>query len=170
MNVWLVFKQDTPKKPHQMVGSVHASDGEMALLQARTVFVRRPKAVSLWVAAVDDAFTVTLEGIETLGDAPDSDDNETWHLFRKTGQRRSMTFVDRVGAVKAGSAVDAIHQAIGSVSDDKTTWAWMAVPESVIYASEPDDVDSWFTPALDKKYKQQSQYGFVGKRRAKAHE
>ena len=37
---WEVFKQDTPKKPHQAVGTVHATDPEHALLTARNVFAR----------------------------------------------------------------------------------------------------------------------------------
>ena len=56
-----VFKQDKPGKPHEAVGSVHAPDAEMAMLNARNVFVRRPSAVSLWVVAADVIRTVALE-------------------------------------------------------------------------------------------------------------
>ena len=39
-----VIKQDTERSLPQMVGSVHATDPEHALLVARHVFVRRPSA------------------------------------------------------------------------------------------------------------------------------
>ena len=61
---WEVFKQDTLSKPYQAVGSVHAADPEHALLNARNVFVRRPQAVSLWVAPADTIFSMTEEELE----------------------------------------------------------------------------------------------------------
>ncbi|MFQ5435705.1 MAG: phenylacetic acid degradation protein, partial [Anaerolineae bacterium] len=33
--LWEVFKQDKPDKAHESVGTVHAPDAEMALLNAR---------------------------------------------------------------------------------------------------------------------------------------
>ncbi|MCX7601844.1 MAG: phenylacetic acid degradation protein, partial [Meiothermus sp.] len=60
---WEVFKQDTPSKPHQAVGSVHAADPQHALLTARNIFARRPQAVSMWVARADDIFSWTKEEI-----------------------------------------------------------------------------------------------------------
>lgn len=83
-----VFKQDNPKKPHEAVGSVHAPDAEMALLNARDVFVRRPFAVSLWVVKADNIFTMTRE---ELAANPDfwltlwkvDGTPTTFHLFTK---------------------------------------------------------------------------------------
>ena len=59
-----VFKQDNPKKQHEAVGSVHAPDAELALQNARDVFVRRPSAVSLWVVPANSILMVTREEME----------------------------------------------------------------------------------------------------------
>jgi ring-1,2-phenylacetyl-CoA epoxidase subunit PaaB len=44
-----VFKQEREGAPFRNVGSVHAPDAEMALMNARDVFARRPACHSLWV-------------------------------------------------------------------------------------------------------------------------
>ena len=58
---WEVFKQDGPGKVHQAVGSVHATDADHALYTARSVFARRPSAVSLRAVRAADIHAVTLE-------------------------------------------------------------------------------------------------------------
>lgn len=165
MQRWIVFKQDTERKPHQMVGSVHAGDGETALLEARTVFARRPKVHSLWVAPAESVVDMTQEELEDFEPPIADGENEIWHVFRKTSQRRSMTFVDWVGEVEANSAETAIQTAIAKFQDNKTVWAWLVVPNREISHSDDEDIESWFVPATTKTYKQQSQYGLVGKLR-----
>jgi ring-1,2-phenylacetyl-CoA epoxidase subunit PaaB len=44
-----VFSRSKGGLSHKHVGSVHASDPQMALLLARDVYTRRNEAVSLWV-------------------------------------------------------------------------------------------------------------------------
>ena len=169
MQAWTVFKQDSANKPHQMVGSVHAGDGETALLSARNVYGRRPKAVSMWVAPVDRSLTWTHEdvarhadlGIDLAHDVDSDDVEKRWQVFRKTGQRRAMTFVDHIGEVKSATAEGAMRRAIAIYSDNKQTWVWMVVPERQIKRSASNDAASWFDPALDKTYKQQSAYGLM---------
>ena len=48
-----VFLVESDGKPAEHVGSVHAPDPEMALLNARDVFVRRPFCRELWVVPSD---------------------------------------------------------------------------------------------------------------------
>lgn len=169
---WEVFKQDVPNKPHQAVGSVHAADPEHALLTARNVFARRPQAVSMWVARADDIWSVTQEQVETGGYRREAkEDSASSHLlpatrfllFRKTTHKRSMTFVDYVGEVEAESPLAALEQALERFSDSEAL-AWWIVPEAAIYKSEesPETIESWFAPARDKTYKQQSYYATVG--------
>ncbi len=160
---WIVFKQDTARKPHQMVGSVHAGDAETALLEARSVFARRPKVHSLWVAPAESVVDLTQEELADFEPPLADGTKESWHVFRKTSQRRSMTFVDWVGEVEAESAEIAIQTAIRTFNDKKTVWTWLVVPDCAIARSDDDDIESWFAPAATKTYKQQSQYGFVGK-------
>lgn len=59
-----VIKQDTERSLPQMVGSVHATDPEHALLVARHVFVRRPSAYALFVAPAEAFFHVTQEALK----------------------------------------------------------------------------------------------------------
>ncbi|RIH88171.1 1,2-phenylacetyl-CoA epoxidase, subunit B [Calidithermus terrae] len=163
---WEVFKQDTPAKPHQAVGSVHAADPFHALLTARNVFARRPQAVSMWVAPASAVFSVTkeelAEGQEPKAPAPDPRPS-TFYVFRKTSHKRSMTFVDYVGELEALSPQQALELARQRFTDAEAL-AWWVVPASSVTKSEdsPETVESWFAPAKDKTYKQQSYYGVVG--------
>lgn len=167
---WEVFKQDSPNKLHQSVGSVHAVDSEHALLNAREVFARRPKAVSMWVARADAIFALTAE---------EWTENPNWHeeegqaearpmqsytVFRKSNQRRGMTFVDYVGEVEATTLKQALQQAMTRFTDTPA-FAWWVVPTQAIARSDADVVESWFAPAATKTYKQQSAYGLVSSRR-----
>ncbi len=47
--LWEVFTQPADGAPHEHAGSVHATDAEHALQNARDVYARRNEAVSLWV-------------------------------------------------------------------------------------------------------------------------
>ena len=166
-----VFKQDTPKKVHQAVGTVHAPDPQVALLNARNVFVRRPKAVSLWVVPAGSILSFTAEELAANPDwhvesIPAGFPNQPYIICRKTSQRRSMTFVEYLCEIEATTPKQALHQAIAEY-DDTPTYVWWAFPKTAITTSDDDQVDSWFTPALDKTYRQQSAYGFVSPRRKK---
>jgi ring-1,2-phenylacetyl-CoA epoxidase subunit PaaB len=48
-DLWEVFVQAKTGDAHEHAGSVHAADGELALLAARDVYARRGPVVSLWV-------------------------------------------------------------------------------------------------------------------------
>lgn len=47
--LWEVFTQEGDAEPHTHAGSLHATDAEMALQNARDVYSRRGKVVSIWV-------------------------------------------------------------------------------------------------------------------------
>ena len=47
--LWEVFVQSKTGLPHEHAGSVHATDSEMAILNARDLYARRGKIVSIWV-------------------------------------------------------------------------------------------------------------------------
>lgn len=165
---WEVFKKDSGRKPHQAVGSVHAVDGEHALLNARNVFVRRPSAVSLWVVPAYAIFSLTQEEQETRSDwaVGQQGKSKPYELFAKTSHRRSMTFMDHVGQIHAGSPQEALRRGSDKFEIGDAL-AWWVFPTEAIVATDPDVVDSWFEPAKEKTYKQQSQYGFVSSIRGK---
>lgn len=47
--LWEVFVQGNPGLPHKHVGSLHASDAEIALQNARDVYTRRSEGMNIWV-------------------------------------------------------------------------------------------------------------------------
>ncbi|MCE2940473.1 MAG: 1,2-phenylacetyl-CoA epoxidase subunit PaaB [Gemmatimonadota bacterium] len=51
--LWEVFTQEAQGAPHEHAGSVHAVDAEQALQNARDVFGRRGKVISLWVVPTE---------------------------------------------------------------------------------------------------------------------
>ncbi|WP_420645193.1 phenylacetic acid degradation protein [Candidatus Leptofilum sp.] len=166
-----VFKQDNPKKRHEAVGSVHAPDAELALQNGRDVFVRRPSAVSLWVVQADAIFMMTREELEANPDfwvqVWKVDGTPTlFHIFTKTSQRRSMTYVRHVGQIEAVTPELALRDAIESGNfDADNVWVWWVVADEFIHRSNENDIEALFAPALDKTYRQQSHYGFVSPRR-----
>ena len=164
-----VFKQDNERKVHEAVGSVHAADAEMALLNARHVFVRRPSAVSLWVVPESAIYSRTAEELATTPiilvestAAP-----QRFLIFTKDNQRRTRVFVRHVGEVTAVNPAQALAQAIPQFGGEDV-FAWWVIPASEITASPEGEetAASWFAPAEDKTYRQQSYYGFVGSRKA----
>lgn len=168
---WEVFKQDDVGQPHRSIGSIHAPDAEMALMNARDVHVRRPDCESLWVARVDRIFSMTAEEMASNPDWDKTLDHhyaqlETYLIFQKTSQRRAMTFVTHVGEVEAHLPQEALKLALDKFSA-KGVLVWWVCPASAIIRSEPGVEDSWFAPAREKAYKQQSEYGDVGGLRQK---
>jgi len=155
-----VIKQDTPKSLPQMVGSVHATDPEHALLLARHVFVRRPSAYALFVAPAEAFFHVTQEGLKDPKalEGPLGEEEAYW-VFAKRSHRRSMVYGDLVGRFLARSPGEAVKQALLEAQGV----AFWAVPERRVVGTEPtpEVVESWFAPAKDKTYRLQSHYGLV---------
>ncbi|MEZ0347804.1 MAG: phenylacetic acid degradation protein [Thermus sp.] len=155
-----VIKQDTPKSPPQMVGSVHATDPEHALLLARHVFVRRPSAYALFVAPAEAFFHVTQEGLKgPWSEGLEEGQEEAYWVFAKRSHRRSMVYGDLVGRFLAKGPASAIREALLHAQGV----AFWAVPERLVVGTEPKEevIESWFAPAKDKTYRLQSYYGLV---------
>lgn len=160
---WEVFKQDGPGKVHQAVGSVHATDADHALYTARSVFARRPSAVSLRAVRDTDIHAVTLEELGAGVRLPDGvGETQPYRVFAKKTHKRSMTFVDELGEVVADSPQAALEQARQTYGDGLLVW-WI-IPASAFVGTrdDADTLESWFAPAKEKTYKQQSSYGVVG--------
>jgi ring-1,2-phenylacetyl-CoA epoxidase subunit PaaB len=168
-----VFKQDTPEQPYQNIGTVHAPDAEIALLNARDVYGRRPNCHSLWVAPEKAILKVTAEELANpqmqqklveVQAASGTEPTKTYKIFQKLSQKRSMTFVNHVGEVEAASGEQALVKALQKFAEPEV-WVWWVCPAGAITASEPGVEDSWFAPAIDKVYRQQSYYGKVKRKR-----
>ena len=58
---WEVFIQVKNGGPYEHAGSVHATDKNMALQNARDIYTRRNEGRSLWVVQTDNIFSTTRE-------------------------------------------------------------------------------------------------------------
>lgn len=159
-----VFQQARPDAPFANVGSVHAPDPEIALQNARDVFVRRPQTYRLWVVPAAEILSRTAEEIaweswETPADEEEASAGENrYYIFRKTSQRRSMTFVTLSGEVYAASKEAALRLGLQRFGDDGQTFVWWIVPADAVIATGDEDVPSMFEPARDKSYRMPTKY------------
>ncbi|MFP1724359.1 1,2-phenylacetyl-CoA epoxidase subunit PaaB [Lonsdalea quercina] len=85
---WEVFARQQRGVSHRHVGSVQASDAEMALSHARDIFTRRGDFVSLWVVAS--------ENLMTSGDVPQG----PWFETAEDKRYRHATFYEVPEGVK----------------------------------------------------------------------
>src|SRR5207237_5429996 len=80
---------------------------------------------------------------------------KTYQVFQKKSQKHSMTFVVHVGEVQAATPQHALFRAIETYG--KTgAFVWWVCAADTITQSDVSDVASWFAPASDKVYRQQS--------------
>lgn len=150
-----VFLQEKSGEPHHDVGSIHAPDRELALLNARDVFVRRPECTSLWIAPVDSIYACTAEELAAEKGKPEDQSNiqsasQVYVVFCKTRSVGSQTFV---GKVEATSASQAMRLAVERFHGPPQPFVWWVVPLEQITMTEPQDAGSLFEPALDKPFR-----------------
>lgn len=158
-----VFQQARPEAPYANVGSVHAPDSEIALQNARDVFVRRPQTHRLWVVPATEILSRTAQELarenwepaEEQG-APDA--QKSYYVFRKTSQRRSMTFVTLSGEVHADSKQEALRLAVERFGHDGQTFVWWILPADAVIATRDEDAPSMFEPAREKSYRMPTEY------------
>jgi ring-1,2-phenylacetyl-CoA epoxidase subunit PaaB len=151
-----VFLQEKDGVPHQDVGTVHAPDAELALLNARDVFVRRPHCVSLWVAPADTIFSKTREELISWQPlATHAGPFETYLFFSK---RKSAGAAEYIGEVEAGSPEMALLDAIERFALQPPPFTWWVVPARTVVQSDPHEAAPMFTPAEDKPFRQSSYY------------
>lgn len=157
-----VFLQEKTNTPHQDVGSVHAPDSEMALQNARDVFVRRPECVSLWVVPVTEIFSRTAQELATKGlDAEKVDNGNAgaeilaYCVFAKKRSAGTQTYL---GEVEAAGPVQAMKRALDKFVDDKPPFAWWVFPKRSIVQSGPDAIESMFAPAKDKSFRMSTDF------------
>lgn len=152
-----VFLQGKPGDPFQDVGSVHAADPELAMLNARDVFVRRPECNGLWVVPVEMIHTYTRQVFrEDLSEAASNDDpsgQEMFHIFCKVKPAGALV---QMGAVSAASPREALRKALELFGDEG--FIWWVFPASQVTASQPEDVSSMFAPASTKGFRSSTDF------------
>ena len=155
-----VFIQNREGRPHRNVGTVHAPDFEFALQNARDVFVRRPACISLWVVPERAILAMTeqeLAGESDLTETGGHQDEESYLVFQKRNQRRSMNYVEYVGGVTASSPRTAMLAAIATFGNEVAT-VWWVCPERSVVRSKDEDIEAMFAPAGDKAYRMPQHY------------
>jgi ring-1,2-phenylacetyl-CoA epoxidase subunit PaaB len=163
-----VFIQQQPGQPHRNAGSVHAPDAELALQNARDVFVRRPDCSSLWVvpeSAIRSRTAEQLAGEPAAAVNSDAAPNEDYEVFQKHSQRQSEAYVIHLGRVTAASPDSALQQARIAFGD-APAFVWWVIPSRAITCSDAADAPSWFDPAGEKTYRHPSDYPVLTQMRA----
>jgi ring-1,2-phenylacetyl-CoA epoxidase subunit PaaB len=152
-----VFHQEQPDRPHTNVGAVHAPDAELALQNARDVFVRRPDCVSLWVAPADQIFSLTAEEIARSGVPPTSTAEGELQPYLVFIKRSQVGSHEHAGDVSATSGPAALAEAVRRFGKADAL-VWWVVPERLIVRTKAAEAGSLFGPAKDKPYRDQAFY------------
>jgi ring-1,2-phenylacetyl-CoA epoxidase subunit PaaB len=139
-----VFQQDKPGQRHYNTGSVHAPDAEMALLNARDVFARRPRCHSMWVVpeSAISAWTYQelVEGVRDEGESAAAFP-QSYAIFRKElNTRNTLEHVIYTGEVQATGSPDALEKARQLFNDGMVVAVWWVVPVQAITCSDPNEV------------------------------
>ncbi len=158
---FMVFQQAAEGEALLHNGTVHAPDIEMALLNARDVFARRPDGVAFWVVPAEKIYTQTREEIskdETKLE-PDKSINRLidYYVFGKFEQQSQCR---HIGEARAGSPQGAMQAAIQKYGKENPLW-WWVFPKAAVLSSQPQDRDPMFAPAREKTYKDQAEYPVV---------
>ncbi len=157
---YMVFQKMSAKQPWQHNGTVHAPDPEMALLNARDVFSRRPDAIAMWVVPDAAIYKVTQEQLaapKQLKDSVEFPEFKEIIVFAKTHELSPCEFL---GTVQARSALNALKAAQEKFSDGAPLWWWL-FPSDARLSTEDSDVGPMFSAARKKEYKNQSEYHTV---------
>lgn len=70
-DVWEVFVQSKPGLPHKHAGSLHATDKEMALQNARDLYTRRNEGTCIWVVPLNAITSSMPDDSESFFDPSD---------------------------------------------------------------------------------------------------
>ena len=76
--VYEVFHQQARGEAHVYVGSVHATDPEMALMLAKEQYARRQACVNLWVVPADAITASKYEDADMFEHQTDKSYRESW--------------------------------------------------------------------------------------------
>jgi ring-1,2-phenylacetyl-CoA epoxidase subunit PaaB len=157
---FMVFLQEGQGQPFVHNGTVHAPDIELAMQNARDVFVRRPEAAALWVVPADVIYTQTRE--QLADHAPDEEtpargEAATYYVFGKFGEQAQCR---HIAEVQATSKEAAMKTALATYENENPIW-WWVFPAAAVRKSDPADADAMFAPARDKSFKDQAEYPVV---------
>lgn len=147
---WEVFVRQNGGLTHVYSESVHATDAETALLNARDTYLRRVEGVSLWVIPADQ-----ISVWESDSSDPNTRDiaarpSALWEVFIR--HRRGLAHV-HAGSMAATGPYDAVAKARRVyVTRNEGVSVWVA-PSASISATDPAEAQTMFEPFADKDYR-----------------
>lgn len=156
---YVVFQQDAPGAPYHDDGSVHAPDAELALLNARDVFTRRPSCIGLWIVRADRIFARTAEELAAdpaWADQPSSSgEAEPYTVFQKRDHKGVHA---SVGELLAASPEDALRQALRQFADARVLVWWVCATRAITRSSR-EDLDGLFQMSgAPRFYREQDEF------------
>lgn len=153
-----VFKQNTPDDVPENCGTIHAPDPELALLNARDVFVRRPDCHSLWIIPMKEVLSLTSEQLERHGMIEFMQQGPgpigSYVIFTKPDYRDRYAYA---GELPASDSYEAMRKALDRYPPDSHV-AWRVAPFESILTSDEEDTQSWFEPAHAKPFRHPAFY------------
>lgn len=156
-----VFLQDREGSPHQDVGSVHAPDIDLALMNARDVFVRRPRCTSLWVVPAEAITARTRQELAAENSheaAPEDGTQIRYYVFAK--QKPAGTHL-LAGEIMAGSPETAIRKAQSRWKNLMKAQVIWVCPADAVYQSTETEAESLFSQANDKPFRMATDFHTV---------
>lgn len=157
---FMVFQREAKGQPLVHNGTVHAPDIELALLNARDVFVRRPEATELWVVPVESIVSKTREELVAAEIHKTNRSVNRLIEFCVFGKLAEQAQATQLGEVEAASHEDALDLAVSRWAD-RGVLRWWIFPKRDALTSEPQDASPMFGPAREKKFKDQAEYPVV---------
>jgi ring-1,2-phenylacetyl-CoA epoxidase subunit PaaB len=156
-----VFLQEKEGAAHQDVGSVHAPDIEMALMNARDVFVRRPECASLWivpVAAIISRTRQELAAARPYDQPQESEESDSYYVFAKHKPSGTQVLFGQITASSPESALQKAHTQMHALRNALVIWV---CPTDAVYRSAAADADSLFSLSQDKPYRMATDFHTV---------
>jgi ring-1,2-phenylacetyl-CoA epoxidase subunit PaaB len=152
---FVVLHQARLDEPFQYAGSVHAPDAEIALLNARDVFTRRPECSGLWVVPASAIYSKTAEELteERLQEAQvtASESYEEYTVFQKLAHKGVHTYA---GTINGSSSEEALESALQQFTT-KDVMVWWVFPSRAILRSTQQDIEMLFQMSEDRFYRDQ---------------
>jgi ring-1,2-phenylacetyl-CoA epoxidase subunit PaaB len=156
-----VFLQDGQDAPHQDVGSVHAPDIDLALMNARDVFVRRPRCTSLWVVPAEAITARTRQELaaeSTDEAAPEAEEQICYYVFAKHKPAGTHILAGEVLASSPGSAIRKAQSQWKNLMKAQVIWV---CPADAVYKSSEGEAESLFSQANDKPFRMATDFHTV---------
>jgi len=144
------------------VGSIHAPDSELALLNARDVFARRPGYMAMWVVPASSIYWKTREEISQ--DAGETSrvfvdgQPQPYHVF---GKFKHAGTHEWIATITAASPAIALSASMHSLSGRRSPLSWCVYPDSAATKSDPSAAGSFFEPALEKTFRMSTDFRTV---------